>query len=171
MLPSINLILTFVHIYDYFMHLCNDYAIILHITVMFKTKRQEKILGLIKARSIKKQDDLTAQLERSGFPATQSSVSRDLIELGVVKVNGVYALPQTSSKASSHGLLSLDTAGDILIVAKCEAGLASAVAVQIDNANISEIVGTVAGDDTIFIAVKDRKEQRNAVKKIWEIFD
>lgn len=138
---------------------------------MLKTKRQEKILSLIKARRIKKQEDLTVQLDRSGYPATQSSISRDLIELGVVKVNGVYALPQTTDNASSHGLLSLDTAGDILIVARCESGLASAVAVQIDNANITEIVGTVAGDDTIFIAVKDRREQRNAIKKIWEIFE
>lgn len=138
---------------------------------MLKTKRQEKILSLIKARRIKSQADLTVQLERAGFYAAQSSISRDLIELGVVKVKGFYALPTTNDKASLHGLLSLDTAGEILIVAKTESGLASAVAVQIDNANIKEIVGTVAGDDTIFIAVKDRKEQRNAIKKIWEIFD
>jgi len=138
---------------------------------MLKTKRQEKLLSLIKSKRIKSQIDLTAQLERAGFYATQSSISRDLLELGVVKVHGVYALPTTNDRASSHGLLSLDTAGEILIVAKCESGLASAVAVQIDNADIKEIVGTVAGDDTIFIAVKDRKEQRNAIKKIWEIFD
>jgi transcriptional regulator of arginine metabolism len=138
---------------------------------MLKTKRQEKILGLIKTKRIKSQSNLTAQLERAGFYATQSSVSRDLIELGAVKVKGFYALPNVTDKASSHGLINLDTAGEILIVAKTESGLASAVAVQIDNANIKEIVGTVAGDDTIFIAVKDRKEQRNAIKKIWEIFD
>lgn len=138
---------------------------------MLKTKRQEKILSLIKAKRIKRQEDLTAQLERAGFTVNQSSVSRDLLELGIVKVHGVYALPNVNENASSHGLLSLDTAGEILIVARCESGLASAVAVQIDNANIKEIVGTVAGDDTIFIAVKDRKEQRNAIKKIWEIFD
>jgi transcriptional regulator of arginine metabolism len=138
---------------------------------MLKTKRQEKILSLIKTKRIKSQSNLTAQLERAGFYATQSSVSRDLIELGAVKVKGFYALPNVTDKASSHGLINLDTAGEILIVAKTESGLASAVAVQIDNANIKEIVGTVAGDDTIFIAVKDRKEQRNAIKKIWEIFD
>lgn len=138
---------------------------------MLKTKRQEKILSLIKTRRVKSQEDLTAQLERAGFPATQSSISRDLLELGVIKAHGVYALPQATEKSSSHGLLSLDTAGDHLIVAKCEAGLASAIAVRIDNADVKEIVGTVAGDDTIFIAVKDRKEQRNAIKKIWEIFE
>ncbi len=141
------------------------------IKAMLKTKRQEKILNLIKSRHVRSQLDLTAHLEHAGFYANQSSISRDLLELGIVKVHGIYALPTTNDKASAHGLLSLDTAGEILIVAKCESGLASAVAVQIDNADIKEIVGTVAGDDTIFIAVKDRKEQRNAIKKIWEIFD
>lgn len=153
------------------MHLCGCYAKFLHKATMLKTKRQEKILSLIKTRRIKSQANLTAQLERAGFYATQSSISRDLIELGVVKIHGSYALPSANENASSHGLLSLDTAGEILIIAKCESGLASAVAVQIDSADIKEIVGTVAGDDTIFIAVKDRKEQRNAIKKIWEIFD
>ena len=138
---------------------------------MLKEQRQEKILSLIKARRIKKQEDLTAQLERAGFPATQSSISRDLIELGIIKVKGHYALPKNNDKSSGHGLLSLDTAGPNIIVAKCESGLASAVAVMIDGGSISEIVGTVAGDDTIFIAVREKKEQRKAIKKIWEIFE
>lgn len=128
-------------------------------------------MSLIKTRSVKSQEDLTSYLERAGFPATQSSISRDLLELGVIKAHGVYALPQATESGASHGLLNLDTAGDHLIVAKCEAGLASAIAVRIDRADVKEIVGTIAGDDTIFIAVKDRKEQRNAIKKIWEIFD
>jgi transcriptional regulator of arginine metabolism len=64
----------------------------------------------------------------------------------------------------------MDGAGDHLVVAKCLPGLASAVAVEIDRAGIAEIVGTLAGEDTIFIAVADRKGQRAAVKKIWELF-
>jgi transcriptional regulator of arginine metabolism len=137
---------------------------------MHKTKRQQKIIGLIGARRIGTQQELTALLERAGFVATQSSISRDLEELGVVKHNGHYTLPRASEGAAARGLLGLDAAGDCLVVAKCEAGLASAVAVQIDRAGIPEIVGTLAGEDTVFIAVHERKAQRAVMKKVLEIF-
>ena len=103
------------------------------------------------------------------MPATQSSVSRDLEELGVVKHHGSYALPQANGD-SARGLLSLGIAGDVLVIAKCVPGLASAVAVEIDDAAIPEIVGTLAGEDTIFIAVHDQKSQRAAIRKIWGLF-
>jgi transcriptional regulator of arginine metabolism len=112
---------------------------------------------------------LKAHLERAGVPATQSSVSRDLEELGVFKQHGRYTMAR-SNGAATHGLLSLDPAGDILIVARTEPGLASAVAVDIDAAAIKEIVGTLAGEDTIFIAVGDSRAQRTVIKKIWELF-
>lgn len=137
---------------------------------MQKETRQQKILSLIRARRIGTQDELTAHLERAGFPATQSSVSRDLVELGVVKHKGFYALPRSANGAAARGLLSLETAGEVLVVAKCEPGMASAIAVEIDRAMISEIVGTLAGEDTIFIAVGEHKAQRAAIKKIWELF-
>jgi transcriptional regulator of arginine metabolism len=136
---------------------------------MQKETRQQRILSLIRARRIGTQDELTTHLERAGVVATQSSISRDLVELGVVKHHGHYTLPR-STNGAARGLLSLDTAGDVLIVAKCDSGMASAVAVEIDRATISEIVGTLAGEDTIFIAVTDRKAQRAAIKKIWELF-
>jgi transcriptional regulator of arginine metabolism len=153
------------------MHLCNVYASNLHTDDMEKEIRQQKILNLIRARRIGTQSDLVDHLERSGVPATQSSISRDLEELGIVKVHGFYAVPRATNGAAARGLLSLDTAGDALVVAKCEPGLASAIAVQIDRAMIPEIVGTLAGEDTIFIAVTGRKAQRTTIKKIWEIFD
>ncbi len=137
---------------------------------MQKETRQQKILSLIRGKRIGTQDELTAHLERAGFPATQSSVSRDLVELGVVKHRGFYALPRSTNGAAARGLLSLDTAGEVLVVAKCEPGMASAIAVEIDRAMISEIVGTLAGEDTIFIAVREHKAQRAAIKKIWELF-
>lgn len=138
---------------------------------MLKEKRQQTILNLIRAKNITKQEELNELLSNAGFVVTQSSVSRDLDELGIVKINGFYALPQSESQSQMFGLYSLETAGESLVVAKCEPGLASAVAVQIDRAKIIEIVGTIAGDDTIFIAVKDAKAQKNGIKKIWEIFD
>jgi transcriptional regulator of arginine metabolism len=137
---------------------------------MQKEKRQNSILSLIRAKSLGTQEELSELLEKRGFSVTQSSISRDLDELGIIKVNGFYAIPE-KTETPFFGLLVLDTAGENLIVAKCESGLASAVAVRIDATRISEIVGTIAGDDTIFIAVKDAKAQKAAMKKIWEIFE
>lgn len=137
---------------------------------MHKTKRQQKIVSLIRARHIGTQQELTAQLERAGHVATQSSISRDLEQLGVVKHDGYYTLPGTAGGAPSRGLLGLDPAGDCLVVAKCEPGLASALAVEIDRADITEIVGTLAGEDTVFIAAHDRKAQRTVIKKLSELF-
>lgn len=148
-----------------------DYAIILHkISVMQKEKRQEAILDIIISNQIGKQEDLSELLEGKGFPVNQSSISRDLLELGIVKVHGFYAVPQKSNYAS-FGLLSLEIAGESLIVAKTEAGFAGAVCVKIDNAKLPEIVGTIAGEDTIFIAVRGQKEQKIVLKKVWEIFE
>lgn len=137
---------------------------------MEKERRQQTILNLIRSRRIGTQQQLAGQLERAGIPATQSSISRDLEELGVVKQHGHYTLPAAPSGAAARGLLELEPAGECLVVARCEPGLASAVAVEIDRAAISEIVGTLAGEDTIFIAVPGRKAQRAAVRKVWELF-
>ena len=65
----------------------------------------------------------------------------------------------------------MEIAGENLVVAKTEAGLASACAVRIDAERIEDIVGTIAGDDTIFIAVRGQKEQKAVLKKVWELFE
>ena len=75
-----------------------------------------------------------------------------------------------SNGAAARGLLTLDLAGENLVIARTEPGLASAVAVEIDGAAISEIVGTLAGEDTVFVAVRDQKAQRVVMKKVWELF-
>jgi transcriptional regulator of arginine metabolism len=137
---------------------------------MSKEERQQTILDLIRAKNIGTQEELTDNLSKKGFSATQSSVSRDLDELGIVKVNGFYSLPPSNAKDDS-GLYELETAGENLIVAKCESGLASAVCVKIDRAKIADIIGTIAGDDTIFLAVKDYKSQKKVIKTIRELFD
>jgi transcriptional regulator of arginine metabolism len=137
--------------------------------IMNKRDRQQKILSLIRAKPVSTQEDLRTLLESSGVPATQSSVSRDLEELGVVKQHGHYTLPRTNG-AATRGLLSLDHAGDSLVIARTVPGLASSVAVEIDAAALPEIVGTIAGEDTIFIAVRESKDQRVTVKKVWGLF-
>jgi transcriptional regulator of arginine metabolism len=139
------------------------------IAAMRKEQRQKKLLSLIQAKPIGTQEELRVFLEQAGVSATQSSVSRDLEELGVIKHHGHYTLPRTNGTAA-RGLLSLDSAGENLVVARTEPGLASAAAVEIDSTAIPEIVGTLAGEDTVFIAVGDRNAQRAAIKKIWELF-
>ena len=136
---------------------------------MNKQQRQQKIPSLIRAKAVGTQEGLRSLLERSGVPATQSSVSRDLEELGIVKHRRRYTLPHANG-AAVRGLHSLDQAGESLVIARTEPGLASAVAVEIDAAAIPEIVGTIAGEDTIFIAVREHKAQRVTMKKIWELF-
>lgn len=136
---------------------------------MRKSLRQKKLLSLVRAKPFANQGELRDSLERAGFATTQSSLSRDLEELGIVKHRGHYAIPKTNGSAA-RGLLSLDLCGENLVIARTEPGLASGVAVEIDGAVIPEIVGTLAGEDTIFIAVPDAKAQRTAMKKIWDLF-
>jgi transcriptional regulator of arginine metabolism len=138
---------------------------------MHKTERQEKILGIIEASPVRSQAELTERLSDLGFRVTQASVSRDLDELGVVKVNGAYSRPHIDEERSQFGPVTFQTVGDNLIVGKTLSGLASAVTVRIDAADIEQIVGTIAGDDTIFIAVRDHKAQMQALKEITGVFN
>jgi transcriptional regulator of arginine metabolism len=138
---------------------------------MQKEQRQTTILKVITANQIGRQEELAEILEKKGFSVTQSSVSRDLLELGIIKAGGFYALPQKAKSDAAFGLVKLEIAGENMVVAKTEAGLASACAVRIDGAGIDEIVGTIAGDDTIFIAVRGSKEQKAVLKRVWELFE
>src|SRR5918997_1628793 len=122
---------------------------------MDKERRQQKILNLIRSAPIGTQGELAERLERAGFSVTQSSVSRDLVEMGIVKRRGRYVVPEAAGGGGAG---------------RGAPGLASAVAVEIDRAAIPEIVGTLAGEDTVFVAVGGRKAQRAAVKKILGLF-
>jgi transcriptional regulator of arginine metabolism len=132
---------------------------------MQNSNRHQVILELIAATPIARQDELVSLLSEKGFNVTQASVSRDLEKLGVVKVNGRY-VRQTAGRSGAFGRISINEAGDNLIVIKCGSGLASAAAVRIDSAAIPEIVGTIAGDDTIFIAVRGAKEQARVIRSL-----
>lgn len=138
---------------------------------MQKEERQETILKVIAAMRITRQEELVQALKDHGFEVTQASVSRDLEELGIIKVKGAYARPDRTMDRLGIGVTAIETAGPNLIVAKTHAGLASASAVRIDGAKLEDIVGTIAGDDTIFIAVKDAQSQKATIKELWELFD
>lgn len=131
--------------------------------------RHQTILEIISAKPIATQQELAAQLSRRGFTATQSSVSRDIVKLGLTKLEGYYVAPEDAVTIGGP-ITGIDTAGDNIIVVKTEVGLAQPAALTIDRASIGEIVGTVAGDDTILIAVKNAFAQRLAMKKIVTLF-
>src|SRR5437588_3240281 len=133
-----------------------------------KSQRQEKLIELIKGQRLRTQEALVNALRRQGLAATQSAVSRDIAELGITKANGNYTLPQI--KRGMNGLISVDQAGDALLVVKTETGQAQPVALRIDRASIPEIVGTIAGDDTIFVAVRQSRERRGALRRMVELF-
>ena len=135
-----------------------------------KKRRQQILLSLIQRKKISTQSELAEALAKLKVPTTQSSMSRDLEELGIIKVHGFYVSPASTAAFAPRGLLAVEAAGDALVVAKCESGLASAVTVEIDKAGLPEIVGTIAGDDTIFIAVKGKSAQKSAMEKIRKVF-
>ena len=132
--------------------------------------RHHAILEVIGSQSVGRQDELARLLTERGYSVTQASVSRDLEKLGVVKVNGRYMRP-TVTRFGAFGPLSFAEGGESLVVVKCSLGLASAAAVRIDAAGIPEIIGTIAGDDTIFVAVKSAREQAKVIKSLRNILE
>lgn len=138
---------------------------------MQKSQRQQKLLELIQSTRISNQHELLQKLERSGVPTNQATVSRDLNELGIAKVKGIYRIPQIMPGESHHlEMLTLDTGGDHLIVAKTSPGKAMGLAATIDNLKLKSAIGTIAGDDTVFIATKNRKEQSELIKTLLRHF-
>ncbi len=125
---------------------------------------------MIGSEPISRQDILASKLGKAGYSVTQASVSRDLEELGIRKVDGIYARIRPAGSAGLE-LRGVHAAGDVLIVLKCDPGMASAMTVRIDAADLPEIIGTIAGDDTIFVAVSDAASQELAIEKITALFE
>lgn len=147
-----------------------------------KFRRQAKIIELIDKCEIETQEELTTKLLDAGFETTQATVSRDIKELRLVKsttANGVskYAVASSSSDASfsvrlkkifKESVIKIDVAQNIVVV-KTLSGLGSAAAASIDALRSDEIVGSLAGDDTVFIAMKDNESAEifaNTTKKM-----
>lgn len=145
---------------------------------MKKYTRQSKILGLIENNEIETQEELADCLKNLGIEVTQATVSRDIRELRLVKVlakSGKYkyaAMGQNVEgttdrliKIFKNSIVSVEIAGHLLVI-KTLPGAAQISGSAIDSLGIEEIVGTIAGDDTIFIAVSDEKK----VVEIREMF-
>lgn len=141
---------------------------------MNKAYRQGQILRLIRARAIRTQQELARELRRAGIRATQVTLSRDIRELGLVKTPEGYR--QIGSVAGGPRLVQLAaeflhevrTARN-LVVLKTSPGHANTVAVALDRENWPEIVGTVAGDDTILAVTPDERTARRVRSKLLEL--
>ena len=140
-----------------------------------RKKRQLKILELVATRPIRTQDDLADALASEGWEVTQSSVSRDISQLGLVKVDGIYTRPSASrihevtdpnERRLAESLLTVDPAGDALLVLHTPPGEAQRAASALDLLAWPEIVGTIAGDDTIFVAVVNAGAQSTVARRV-----
>lgn len=145
--------------------------------IRHSVSRRAAIVRIIRESTVRNQDELVKALHKQGFEATQSSVSRDLRELGVAKAGDHYILapgeeqlPANHFAAVANFVTGVRTAGDSLTVVKTRSGTANSVAVAIDASDWPEIVGTISGDDTIFIATEDSRAQRKLRDRLREIF-
>ena len=148
-----------------------------------KAERQAKILDLIVKKEIGTQEELTTELERAGFLVTQATVSRDIREMKLTKVamsDGklryvAYRKTEEDMREKfirifRDGYVSMDNAQNILVI-RTVAGMSMAVAAALDNMELPEIVGCIAGDDTIMCAVRSVDDTiviMNRLRKIVE---
>jgi transcriptional regulator of arginine metabolism len=138
-----------------------------------RRKRHLKILELISTRAIRTQEALAEALASEGWEVTQSSVSRDITALRLVKSDGAYRRPlpgalvaDPDQRRIAEGALTAEPAGGSLIVVHTPPGEANRVAVALDRLAWPDVVGTIAGDDTIFLAVKDDTAQRRVLRQM-----
>jgi transcriptional regulator of arginine metabolism len=138
-----------------------------------KETRQREILAILPGARVTSQLELVEMLRERGISATQSSVSRDLRELGVAWIGGRYALPPDREERVDPGfaevarfLRGAKPAGPYLTVVFTTVGAAQTVAIAIDRAGWPEVVGTMAGDDTVFAATASARDQKHLIHRL-----
>ena len=148
-----------------------------------KTVRQQRILELIQMHDIEKQEELVQMLCEDGFDVTQATVSRDISQLRLKKVSGkngklVYKAAESKHQQAEpkylrilkESYVSMDMAMNILVI-KTVSGMAMAVCAAIDSLKWNEVVGSIAGDDTIMCAVRTVPDTIHLMKKIESILN
>jgi len=150
-----------------------------------KSNRLEALRLIISSQQLGSQDELLNALQKEGFKLTQATLSRDLKQLKVAKAasmsgNYVYVLPnETMYKRVSSpnsiremmkvpGFISINFSGNIGII-KTRPGYASSIAWNIDNSDVPEILGTIAGDDTIFIVIKEGVRHQDVIEALSDV--
>ncbi len=148
-----------------------------------KIARHSKILEIIENNEVETQEELAEELRKSGFNITQATVSRDIKELRLIKTlseSGKYKYatirPQGSELVDKHvkvfteAVLSIDYASNIIVV-KTIPGAAQGAAAAVDAMNLGEIVGSIAGDDTIFAVARSEKKAIEMVEKFRKLVE
>lgn len=147
-----------------------------------KVRRQEAILELVKKYEIETQEELAEKLGNAGFAVTQATISRDIRELKLTKIQHgakqVYAALTENKFSNSnkyidilkHSFVSMDMAQNILVV-KTASGTAMALATALDSLHWDEIVGTIAGDDTVMCAIRTVEDTRKLMKRLGDILN
>ena len=152
-----------------------------------KDRRLEAIKMIISGKEVGSQEEVLNELRKEGFTLTQATLSRDLKQLKVAKaasMNGkyVYVLPNETMYRRSHkplsagemlsnpGFLSINVSGNLGVI-KTRPGYASSIAYNIDNSNVPEILGTIAGDDTIIIVLREGVDHNALIDGINDIVD
>ncbi len=143
-----------------------------------KKRRHKLILDLIEEYDVGTQEELLALLRDRGYDVTQATVSRDVKELRLLKTlgaNGVYKYTVENTKNTGYSgmfdalfqsaMTKVDYAGNICVI-KCSPGLAGAACATIDSMNVHDIVGTIAGDDTIFMLCRTAEEARGVAEAL-----
>ncbi len=140
-------------------------------------ERRQAIVRILREGIVHRQEDLARLLRTEGYDVTQSSVSRDLRDLGVLKASGRYVLPpdEVSRTQGDFAMLAqfvrgLKRAGPSLTVLRTTIGAAQSVAVAIDRAEWPEVAGTISGDDTIFIATANTRAQDALIARLQGLF-
>ena len=139
-----------------------------------RRQRHLKILELISTHAIHTQEQLSEALAQEGWDVTQSSVSRDIAALRLIKVEGAYQRPVTAHRPRhdpdeqriTEGVLTIEPAGDALIVLHTPPGEANRVGAALDRLAWPDMLGNISGDDTIFVAVRNPAAQRRFISAV-----
>lgn len=140
-----------------------------------RRKRHLKILEIVATRPMRTQEEVAEALSQDGWEVTQSSISRDISTLGLVKIDGIYQRAATArlqeiadpnERRLASSLLAVDPAGDALLVLHTPPGEAQRVGSALDLLAWPEVVGTLAGDDTIFVATRHASAQGTILKRL-----
>ena len=144
-------------------------------TTANRDRRRHAIAQLLESHVVRRQSELVRLLRAEGLEATQSSVSRDLRHLGAARLTAGYRLPEPSRGNNENALRPLaeffravHPAGPNLLVISTAVGAAQRICVTLDRANWPEVVGTVSGDDTIFVATAGAGPQRRLSARLRE---
>ena len=142
-------------------------------TDQIRLRRQHAIVEILRRQPVSRQTELVSLLRNEGIAATQSSISRDLRQLGISKLDQGYQSAIDNDAATDDDMAAvagfirdIQPAGGSLTVITTRVGAAQRVAVYVDRSGWPEIVGTVSGDDTIFIATRNGREQKQLLARL-----